>query len=416
MSGSETIVIGGGVVGAMCAYYLAKAGRRVRVIERAGFGSGCSHGNCGFVCPSHVLPLAAPGAVRKTLAAMLRRNSPFYVKPRFSPTFWRWLWRFARHCNEADMLAAAAARHVILQSSRRLYDALLAEEQIDCEWQERGLLLVYHSQREFEEYAKTDRLLQEKFGVAARPYAGPQLVQLEPALIENLGGGWHYEGDAHLRPDKLMAEMRRILVSLGVSIDEQCEVRAVKREGDQVRALATSNGEVTGDEFVLATGALAPLLARQLGVKLPIQPGKGYSLTMPRPAQCPAIPMLFEEHRVAVTPMESGYRLGSTMELAGYDESINRRRLALLTKAAEIYLHEPHCQPIEEEWWGWRPLSADDKPFIGRAPSFQNFWIAAGHGMLGLTLAPVTGKLIAELVNGETPHAEVEAFGVGRRA
>jgi D-amino-acid dehydrogenase len=147
---------------------------------------------------------------------------------------------------------------------------------------------------------------------------------------------------------------------------------------------------------------------------VPIQPGKGYSITMARPARCPTIPLIFDEHRVAVTPMRSGYRLGSTMEFAGYDTSLNRARLNLLREAARHYLHEPLGEPVLEEWYGWRPMTYDGKPIIDRSPALGNVWIAAGHNMLGLSMAPATGRLVAELLDGRPPHIDPAPYSVKR--
>jgi D-amino-acid dehydrogenase len=201
-----------------------------------------------------------------------------------------------------------------------------------------------------------------------------------------------------------------VLKAHGVTIREQCAAGSLVAESRRARAVATTAGEFTADAFVLAAGALSPRWQRQLGCRLPIQAGKGYSLTMPRPARCPTVPLIFEEHRVAVTPFRSGYRLGSTMEFAGYDSSLNPRRLELLKSAARLYLHEPLAEPIQEEWFGWRPMTPDSLPIIGHSPALANVWIAAGHNMLGVSLAPGTGKLIAELITGEQPHIEPTSY------
>ena len=410
----HVVVIGGGVIGAACAYYLRRSGRPVTVLDQGGFGQGCSHANCGFVCPSHVLPLAAPGAARAALAALFRRNAPLSIKPRFDPTLWAWLYRFARRCNHADMMEAGHAIQALLNSSRRLYDQLLKEEAIDCEWQARGMLFVFQGRAGMEHYAETDRLLRESFGLPARRLDGDALVALEPALKPGLAGGWFYDTDAHLRPDKLLSGWRRVLEARGVTIRENCAVQGLVREGGRARAVVTAAGEVAADAVVVAAGAHTPLLARHLGCRVPIQPGKGYSITMARPARCPALPLIFEEHRVAVTPMLSGYRLGSTMEFAGYDATLHRRRLDLLRDGARHYLHEPFGEPVEEEWFGWRPMTYDGKPIIGRSPALANVVIAAGHNMLGLSMAPATGKLVAELLNDERPHLDVTPYTATR--
>jgi len=172
--------------------------------------------------------------------------------------------------------------------------------------------------------------------------------------------------------------------------------------------------ELAGEAFVVATGAWTPLLNQVLGCRIPIQPGKGYSMTMPRPARCPVLPMIFDEDRVAVTPMQSGYRLGSMMEFAGYDTSLRPRRLALLREGARHYLHEPFTEPVEEEWYGWRPMTPDSVPIIDWSPAYRNVLIAAGHNMLGVSMAPATGKLVAEMFGGGVPHLEARAYSLAR--
>jgi D-amino-acid dehydrogenase len=413
-SPGQVVVVGGGVIGAACAYYLCRSGWSVTVLDQGSFGKGCSHANCGFVCPSHVLPLAAPGAVSAALKAMFQPHAPLSIKLRFDPALWSWLYHFARRCNHHDMMEAGRVIQALLNSSRRLYAELLKEEAIDCEWEARGLLFVFQNRSAMDHYAETNKLLSESFNLPAKRFDGDALCALEPALKPGLAGGWLYDKDAHLRPDKLMASWRRILEARGVTVREECSVRSIMPENGRARAVVTAQGEIAADSFIFATGALTPFLSRHLGCRIPIQPGKGYSITMPRPALCPSIPLIFEEHRVAVTPMKSGYRLGSTMEFAGYDTALNRKRLDLLKDGARHYLHEPFCEPVEEEWFGWRPMTYDGKPIIDRSPALSNVMIAAGHNMLGLSMAPATGKLVAEVLNQETPHLDLAPYSVRR--
>ena len=411
--GKHVVVIGGGVIGAAAAHDLVDAGWRVTVVDRGRFGAGCSHANCGLVCPSHVLPLAGPGAVRAALRTMLQRNAPLRAKPWASLGLARWLFAFARRCNRADMLEAGRGIQALLASSRTLYGELVRGG-LECEWEARGLLFVFHSRAAMEHYAAIDQLLRTEFGVPARSFPGEAVRELEPALRPGLGGGWLYETDAHLRPDRLMRSWRARLESRGVTIRDGCEVRGFVRDGRQARAVATADGELAGDAFVLAAGAWSPLLNDGLGCRLPIQPGKGYSVTTARPANCPRLPLIFEEHRVAVTPMQSGYRLGSMMEFVGYDESIGPKRIAYLKRAAGVYLHEPAGEPVEETWFGWRPMTPDGLPVIGRSPALDNVLIAAGHNMLGLSMAPATGRLVAELLDGREPHVDPEPYSPAR--
>jgi D-amino-acid dehydrogenase len=414
MSTGRVVVVGGGVIGAASAYYLARAGWTVTLIDQGAFGQGCSHANCGFVCPSHVLPLAAPGAVRTALKALFTPNSPLAIKPRFDPALWGWLYRFLRRCNTEDMLAAGRAIQALLNSSRALYPTLLREEQIDCEWEARGMLFVLQTHHGMEHYAAVDHLMRDQFHVPAERIDGDALCAREPALKSGLAGGFFYETDAHLRPDRLMTGFEQVLKRHGVTIRTPCTLTGFGANGAQARAAVTSEEELAADAFVVATGAWTPLLNEHLGCRIPIQPGKGYSITMRRPERCPSYPLIFDEHRVAVTPLRSAYRLGSTMEFAGYDRTLNRRRLDLLREGARPYLHEPFGEPVEEEWFGWRPMTPDGMPVIGPSPRYGNVLIAAGHNMLGLAMAPATGKLVSELLDGRGTHIDAAPYRVER--
>jgi len=413
-SQDRVVVVGGGVIGAACAYYLALAGRTVTLIDSGAFGRGCSHANCGYVCPSHILPLAGPGVIGSTLKTLFKRNSPLKVRWRLDPAMWSWFWQFARRCNARDAVAGGHAIQPLLDSSRTLYDELFQGTLTDCEWDPLGLLFVFLTSSAMEHYAETDRLLRCEFGLGANRIEPGELASLEPALKPTLGGAWKYQSDGQLRPDRLMAAWRRVLEAAGVEIREHCALVDFETEGRHVRKLITTNGPLAADQIVVATGAWTPKLRGLLRCSVPIQPGKGYSLTLPRPALCPRFPMIFEEHRVAISPMQSALRIGSTMEFAGYDSRLNPARLRLLRESAAVYFKEPLAGPTLEEWWGWRPMTPDGLPLIGRIPAFDNLFLAAGHGMLGVSMSPATGKLVAELITGQTPHIDEEPYAVSR--
>jgi D-amino-acid dehydrogenase len=410
----RVVVIGGGVVGTACAHYLSRAGWTVTVVDRGRFGRGSSWGNCGLVCPSHVLPLAEPGMVGEALRSMFRKNSPFAIRFRMDPSLWSWLVHFAMRCNDKDRLQSGQGIQPLLEASLELYRELVEREGLECEWERKGLLFPYKSRQMLDAYTPTDRLLTEHFHCPARRYDGDALTEFEPALRPGLAGGWYYEDDAQLRPDRLLGSWRNALEAGGVTFLENCPFVGFRRQGGKAVVADTSIEPLTADAFVVATGAWTPILNDQLGCKVPIQPGKGYSITMPRPSICPTIPLIFPETRVAVTPFRSGYRLGSTMEFAGYDETLNPDRLQLLRYGAEPYLREPECEPIEERWFGWRPMTWDSLPIIDRSPGHENVMIAAGHNMLGLSMAPATGRLVAELLSGKTPSIDPRPYSVTR--
>jgi D-amino-acid dehydrogenase len=408
----RVVVVGSGVIGTACAYYLARDGWSVTIIDSGEFGQGCSHGNCGFVCPSHALPLAAPGAVRSALRALFTPQSPLSIKPRLNLALWSWLYGFARRCNATDMMEAAHGIAALLNSSRTLYPELLQTESIDCEWEAKGLLFVFQTPSAMEHAAESEKLLGDSFGLTAKRFNGNELCDLEPALKSGLAGGYLHETDAHLRPDKLMSGWRQALERTGVMIRTSCPFTGFVHAGQEATAAQTSEGDLPADAFVVATGAWTPLLNRQLGCRIPIEPGKGYSITMPRPSRCPSYPLIFEEHRVAVTPMRSGYRLGSTMEFAGFDSTLNPRRVNLLRQGARPYLHEPYGEPILESWFGWRPMTPTGLPIIDRLPAYKNVLLAAGHNMLGLSMAPATGRLVTEILAGASAHVDPAPYAL----
>ena len=407
-------MVGGGVIGAACSHQLANRGYQVTVIEKDLWGRACSHGNCGLICPSHVLPLTEPGAVRKTMFSLLKRNSPFSIRPRFDPRLWKWLWRFARRCRHDRMVEAARTRMPLLEQSQDAYRQMVQEGILECEWESRGSLYVYRDQEQLDKFSATASLLEQEFGLLPECLDGGQLEAMEPTLKSGLAGAWYFPDDVHVRPDRLLSSWRTHLEKQGVQIHENCELEKLVSEQGRVVAAIAGEQQIELDGLVIATGALTPLLARELGCRLPIQPGKGYSITMPRPQPCPTIPLLFVDEKVVATPMQSGYRLGSMMELNGYDTRIKPRRLKLLRKAAEKYLHEPHADPVEEEWYGWRPMTSDGVPFIDRLPGLENAWVAAGHNMLGLSMAPATGQLVAELVDGVKPSIDPAPYRIDR--
>jgi D-amino-acid dehydrogenase len=407
-------VVGSGIVGIACAHYLREAGLEVTVIDRGTIAGACSHANCGLICPSHLLPLTRPGAVRLALKSLFTPQAPFRVRPRLSVPLWSWLWHFGRRCNERQSLTAAGHLKAILESSMAEYQRLVPALPLECEWRDSGLLNVLLTDRGMREFAEEDRLITEHFDLPARRIEGEHLCAFEPALKRGLAGAFYYPGDASLRPDRLNADWAARLQERGVRFLEHCELRQLTTTSGRVTKLETSIGEMAAEFVVIATGAWSGRLASQWGCRIPVQPGKGYSVTMARPEPCPSYPMLFPEHRVAVTPFETGYRLGSMMEFAGFDISIRPQRIAQLRASAEPYLVAPHTEVEQERWYGWRPMTIDSLPIIGSVPRLQNAFLATGHNMLGTSLAPATGRLLAEIITRSAPHVDPAPYSPSR--
>lgn len=410
----DVIVVGAGVIGVACAHYLDAAGLRVTVIDQGTIGGACSGGNCGYICPSHVLPLTEPGAFGVAIKSVFTPDAPFRVKPRLDPALWNWMWQFARRCTHKQVLEVGVHLKAILDASIAEYRRLVRDEGLDCQWQETGLLYVLRTERGMRAFAETDKLLAGHFGVPAVRLDGAALPAFDPALKAGLAGAYHYPGDASLRPDLLMASWSQKLVTRGVRFIEHCRLERVNRADARVTGIETSQGPLAAERYVFALGGWSPRIAKELQCPIPIEQGKGYSVTMHRPDPCPRHPMLFPEHRIGVSPFEDGYRLGSMMEFAGYDESIPEKRIRQLHDSAKPYLITPSGPGPEKTWYGWRPMTWDSLPIIGQVPRLSNAFLSTGHNMLGMSLATATGKLVAEIMEGVSPHLDPAPFSPRR--
>ena len=414
-SRSDVLILGGGVIGLSCALALLRRGASVRVLERSAPGCGASHGNCGTLTPSHAIPLTVPGMPWKALRWMLRRDAPLYVNPRPDWARWRWLLGFAKRCNLASAEHAAIARSAILQRSWTLLPRVLVEEGIDCEYAPAGSLFVYRDERTFAE-DRSEIAWQHRLGIAAAALRGGEVEAMEPALLPGVIGGILHADDAQLRPDKLVDGLARRVRERGGVIETDTTIEGFGTAGTRIERVRSSRGEFAGDRIVLALGAWTPRIAASLGLQVPIQPGKGYSITMSRPDPCPRRALVLREASVCVTAWDSGYRLGSTMEFSGYDERLNRTRLDALRRGARAYLRAPLGAELREEWWGWRPMSVDEVPLIGPVARWNNLMLATGHGMLGVSMSAATAELIGSLIAGDVPVLDPLPYAPARFA
>lgn len=410
----DVVVIGGGVIGVCAAYYLVASGRRVTLIEKGEICSGCSYGNAGLIVPSHIVPLASPAALAHGLRWLLDAESPLYIRPRASRELASWLWAFRSASRMSHVRRAMPVLRDLHRASLALYEDLAALDGFWFGFRRDGMLTVFQTPQGFEDGAREARLVAEA-GIPAQVLDGAGVVTLEPSLRPTVAGGVFYPGDAHLMPDMFVTGLARLAGEQGVRVRAATEVLGFRTRGRRIVAVETTRGDLACDQVVLAAGAWSGDLARGLGLHLPIQPAKGYSVTCARPARSPAMPLMLGEARVGVTPLGGVLRFAGTLELAGLDLGINRRRVDVIMRAATRYL-EVDALSVQEIWRGLRPCMPDGLPVIGRAPRLENLIVATGHGTLGVSLGPVTGKIVAQLVVGEDPVVDPAPLRPGRFA
>ena len=409
----QDLIIGAGAVGVAIAHALASGGRQVVIVDRSKVCSGCSHGNAGWVTPCHALPIPGPGLPAQTMKWMLRGDSPLYIRPSLRPSLLAWLWRFYRHCNHDAQLRGLKAmaqlnRHVVPMTRQ-----LVEQCGLDCQFQSRGILEVFRTEAELAKGHQHLELLKQH-GISGEVLSRDAVHEREPALSEAVCGGIFFPEEADYVPDQFVKELADRLPALGVRILSDTAVEGFTLAANRINTVATSAGDMQPQTVVLAAGAWSVLLARQLGVHLSMQPGKGYSVTLRCQPGVPRIPLMLTDSKVGITPWRDTVRLAGTMELAGLQLAINRRRVDAIVRAAKSYLPGFRGEHVLETWAGMRPVTSDGLPIIGRSGKLTNLIMATGHGMLGLTQSVVTGRLVADLVLDREPLVPVGPFSPDR--
>ena len=406
MSQPHTVVVGGGLVGVATAYYLAKFGQNVTLVEQDEIGSGCSCGNAGQITPGH-LPLPQPGTLGRNLRWLLQPTSPLYIAPRLDIRLFRWLWRFQRACNPAHLRMATEVLCRLGAASSDLFAELAAD--IGLRYEYPGRLEVCHGAETYRSACAEAELLGE-FGFASQRLTGAEIRQFEPAIRADVAGGVYYPQSGFCHPERSARQLAEAAQQLGATVRTHTLVTDVRVRRDRPIAVTTPGGDIEADRVVLAMGSWTPRLARRLGLHLPVQPGKGYHLDLARPDPTPRVPVVLMEERIFVTPIDDFLRLAGTMEFSGFNLTLRRRRLDMLSVGASRYLAGLDTTSVQSEWCHMRPMTPDGLPIIGPAGRGANLWIATGHGMLGLTQAPVTGKLLAESITTGQPSIDLSPF------
>ncbi len=409
----KAVIIGGGIIGLSSAYYLSQAGWEVEVIDAADFTDNCSYGNLGMIVPSHFVPLAAPGIVAQGIRWMFNSSSPFYIRPALDPKLINWGLKFLRCANAKNANAAARPLLELNLFSKSLYEELATKMNFGLG--KKGILMYFKT----EAVAEEENHLAEKaraMGLDVVYLNRQEVLHLEPEQQPDVLGAVHYRCDAHLHPNSLMREMINVLKQKGVRLSPEMPLQKIVRNQDQISEIIAGGETIKADLFVMASGSWLPETMKQAGITIPLMPGKGYSFTGNERGPALNIPAILCEARVAITPMAGGLRFGGTMELSGFQHKVNMNRVRGIVESVPRYFPAMKLEmPQEQEvWYGFRPCSPDGLPYIGYAKNCRNLLVAGGHAMMGLSLGPATGKLIAELAQSQSTSVDIKAFDPNR--
>jgi D-amino-acid dehydrogenase len=411
----EVIVIGGGIIGLCSAYYLHKAGHQVTVVDQSNMDSGASYVNAGYLSPSHIIPLSAPGVVKTGLKWMFNPSSPLYIKPRLDREFLKWTWAFNKSCSTKHVNKAIPVIKDITVLSQELYDAIKQEEQFSFHLDKKGLLMLCQTEEMLTQEIEVAELAKQN-GLDVKELNLSELKVLEPLVNFNVKGAVHFKCDSHMTPHEFMKDMKSFLKQQGVTFNTNEKVEDVEISNGKISTIITDKQSYIADEFVLATGSWSSILSKKIGIELLVQAGKGYRINSSRDTGI-SIPSILAEAKVAITPMNGFTRFAGTMEIAGINHDINKVRVEAIANAVTNYYPEIKLTSEEKKdvAVGLRPVSPDGLPYIGKSKKCDNLTIATGHAMLGWSMGTATGKLVSEIVSNTKTSLRLDAFHPDRR-
>ena len=401
----KIVITGAGTIGLHCAYFLTREGHQVEIVEarEEQDENGCSYGNCGFVVPSHFVSLASPAMLHSGLKLLFDAKSPVYLPLKKNIQNIPWFLKFLMAANNKQVQKNAPVLYKLNEASKKLYSEINREHQPSSEFRENGLLMASVTEKGFEEETALT-FLAEKLGILTRILAPSDMKMIEPDAEFNIKGAVLYKSDAIIQPEKHMLWLKNWLKGQGVVFHYGEPVEKIKTNSGKIAAFLTKYDSYQADEYVLAAGSMTSGLARLAGLSIPVIAGKGYTIDFPVSIRKLKTPVILTEARVAISPFKDMVRVGSGMEFSGTTGQIRHKRVQTMldrTLQAIPMLFEQADSRQLPVWEGLRPLSPDGIPYIGRTARYQNLSIAAGHAMMGMSLAPVSGKIISDSISGK---------------
>ena len=411
----SVIVIGGGVIGLCTAYYLQKEGCKVTVVDQSNMDAGASYVNAGYLSPSHIIPLASPGMVKKGIKWMFDSTSPLYIKPRLEPDFLKWAWAFHKSCNPKHVERSIPIIKDIAKLSQELFDAIKATEKFNFHYEKKGLLMLCQTDKALSEEVKIAKLAND-INLEVELLNTEEVQTLEPNIKVNTVGATFYKCDSHTTPHEFMNDMKKYLKEVGVTIIKNEKVEDLDFSNGKIATIRTAKRQLKADEFVLAAGSWSPLISQKIGLKMLMQAGKGYRINSPKTTNI-KYPAILVEKKIAVTPMNGFTRFAGTMEIAGINQKINKVRVDAIASGCKQYYPEVILDENEKNdaASGLRPVSPDGLPYIGRSKKCKNLTIATGHAMMGWSMATATGKLVTEIISNKKPSLNLNYFHPDRK-
>ena len=406
----KVIVLGGGIVGLSTAYYLIQEGHEVTIIDKGRLDSGASHVNAGYLTPSHIVPMAAPGMISKGMKWMFNAKSPFYIKPRLDLDLIRWGLKFIKSCTNGHVQRSMKSILDINLLSKKLYLEMLKSELFDFHLETKGLLMAYKTSQAEKKESEVSKWAKD-LGIKVEQFSKEQVLKIQPDIAMDIAGAFWYKSDAHTTPELFINNLKDYLIKKGVRFKLENTVKYFQKNNKQIQKVITDKGIFEADEFVLSTGAWSQQILKDLGIKLFIQPGKGYRINVYKSTGI-TLPAILLESKVAVTPMDGFTRFGGTMEISGINHRTNIKRVQAIADSVTKYyptLEIPKTS-ITGVQSGLRPLSPDGLPFIGRHSKVKNMVLATGHSMMGWSLGPATGRLVTEVISSRKTSMDLRPF------